>query len=65
MGFYLFCVVLGLFLFISALLEWEWIYAAWDAAAIRTIFGDGAARIFCGIAGLLITGAAAVRWAAG
>jgi Immunity protein 17 len=63
MGVYILFALLGLFFFISAVLEWEWIYATWDVAAIRAILGEGAARIFCGVIGLMIFVVSAVRWA--
>ena len=49
---------LGLWLLISALLNWEWYLGIFDFAFIEAIFGDSAARWACGLAGvaMLVTG---------
>ena len=54
MAFLTVCMALGVFLLISAIFEWEWIYALWDVEATRAILGEGAARLFCGIGGIVI-----------
>ena len=62
------CIVgaaVGLLFLVSAIADWDWIYARWDVDATRTIFGEGAARWFCGLTGVAILVMSAVYWAKG
>ena len=62
MAFVTFCLVMGLALLVAALLGWEWLYALWDVEATRAIFGDEAARWFCGICGAAILAIGLIVW---
>jgi hypothetical protein len=56
------CMLLGVLFIVSALLDWEWIYGFWDLEAIRAVFGEGTARLACGIGGIVIFVTAAGYW---
>ena len=62
-GLLVFGFVLGLLFLVSALAEWEWVYSLWDVEATRALFGEAAARWFCGVVGVAMMGVVAAYWA--
>lgn len=49
-----FLYILGFWFLISALANWDWIYALHEYAAIEAVFGEGTTRWVCGFEGLAI-----------
>ena len=54
LAFYVIFISIGILLIIAAVLGWEWIYGMWDAEFVRAVFGENAARFFCGACGLIL-----------
>lgn len=58
----LFAIALGLFGLVGAVLGWPWIYGFWDVLAVGAIFGEGAARVFTAIVGVICIGLGISFW---
>jgi hypothetical protein len=62
-GLYLVGAVIGLLLLVAAIAEWDGSYGLWDVDATRAIFGERAARWFCGLIGVAILVMTGLYWA--
>jgi len=49
-----FLALLGVWLLVSALLNWEWYKAFIDVEVVEGLFGETVCRWFCGLCGIAI-----------
>ena len=61
-GLYIFGMVVGLLFLTAALANWESIYGLVEIEAVRTMFGENAARWYCGLGGLALVITTALFW---
>lgn len=59
-GIIVLMAVIGLWLLVSALANWDWYKAIADFAVVETVFGENAGRLLCGLSGLILVGASIV-----
>jgi hypothetical protein len=59
-GLFAFLALLGVWLLVSALLNWEWYKAIIDFEVVEGLFGETVCRWFCGLSGIAIVVCAVV-----
>jgi hypothetical protein len=62
-GLFILVTAVGLLFLISALANWDWYTTLGDFAVVESIFGENAARWFCGVFGLVLIGFGVVQLA--